>query len=65
MLGSQLTGSRKAFINFNSDLLKRKLPLVLNPKTTVVEILEDVEVDETMVEYLPGVERGRLRHRPR
>ncbi len=50
MLGPQLTGSRKTFINFNSDLLKRKLPLVLNPKTTVVEILEDVEVDETVVD---------------
>ena len=50
MLGSQLIGSRKAFINFNTDLLRRKLPLVLNPKTTVIEILEDVEVDEEMVQ---------------
>ena len=50
VLGSQLIGSRKAFINFNTDLLRRKLPLVLNPKTTVIEILEDVEVDEEMVQ---------------
>ena len=50
MLGSQLIGSRKAFINFNTDLLRRKLPLVLNPKTTVIEILEDVEVDEEIVQ---------------
>ena len=50
VLGPQLIGSRKAFINFNTDLLRRKLPLVLNPKTTVIEILEDVEVDEAMVE---------------
>jgi c-di-GMP-related signal transduction protein len=49
MLGPQLTGSRKAFINFNTDLLKRKLPFFLNPKTTVIEILEDVEVDETVI----------------
>jgi len=50
VLGSQLIGSRKAFINFNTDLLRRKLPLVLNPKTTVIEILEDVEVDAEMVQ---------------
>ncbi len=50
VLGPQLIGSRKAFVNFNTDLLRRKLPLVLNPKTTVIEILEDVEVDEEMVQ---------------
>ena len=50
VLGPQLIGSRKAFINFNTDLLRRKLPLILNPKNTVIEILEDVEVDEAMVQ---------------
>ena len=49
VLGPQLTGSRRAFVNFNTDLLKKKLPLVLSPQTTVVEILEDVDVDETVV----------------
>jgi EAL and modified HD-GYP domain-containing signal transduction protein len=50
VLGPQLTGSRKAFINFNADLLKKKLPLTLNPKTTVVEILEDVEADKAVTD---------------
>jgi EAL and modified HD-GYP domain-containing signal transduction protein len=50
VLGPQLTGSRKAFINFNADLLKKKLPLMLNPKTTVVEILKDVEADGPLID---------------
>jgi len=49
LLGAQLTGSRRTFINFNTDLLKRRLPFVLSPKTTVVEILEDVQVDDTLL----------------
>jgi len=50
VLGTQLTGTNKAFINFNLDLLKKKLPLRLRPETTVIEILENVAVDSTVVE---------------
>jgi c-di-GMP-related signal transduction protein len=48
ILGPQLIGSSKAFINFNRDLLERRLPLILRPDVTVVEILEDVEVDHVV-----------------
>ncbi len=50
VLGAQLTGKNKAFINFNLDLLKKKVPLTLRPETTVVEILEDVAVDDALLE---------------
>jgi EAL and modified HD-GYP domain-containing signal transduction protein len=50
VLGTQLTGTNKAFINFNVDLLKKKLPLTLRPETTVIEILENVVADSTVVE---------------
>lgn len=50
VLGTQLTGTNKAFINFNLDLLKKKLPLRLRPETTVIEILENVAADSTVVE---------------
>ncbi len=50
VLGTQLTGANKTFINFNLDLLKKKLPLTLRPETTVIEILENVVADKTVVE---------------
>ena len=51
VLGTQLTGTNKTFINFNLDLLKKKFPLLtLRPETTVIEILENVAVDSTVVE---------------
>jgi len=51
VLGTQLTGTNKAFINFNLDLLKKKFPLhTLRPETTVIEILENVVADKTVVE---------------
>ena len=50
ILGTQLTGANKAFINFNLDLLKNKLALALRPETTVIEILEDVVADRTALE---------------
>ena len=45
-----LTGGGKAFINFSKDTLLNDLPMILPPKTTVVEVLENVEVDEHVVE---------------
>ena len=45
-----LTGGGKAFINFPKDTLLNELPMILPPKTTVVEVLENVEVDEHVVE---------------
>jgi c-di-GMP-related signal transduction protein len=50
ILGAQLTGSKKVFINFNRHLLKNRKALVLNPQTTVIEILEGVEADGELIE---------------
>ncbi|MEO0249958.1 MAG: HDOD domain-containing protein, partial [candidate division WOR-3 bacterium] len=48
MLGSQtLTGRKKAFINFTKELLVSGIGLSLPHDQTVVEILEDVEPDES------------------
>jgi c-di-GMP-related signal transduction protein len=49
VLGTRLTGTNKAFINFNLDLLHQKAPLTLRPENTVIEILEDVAADKTVV----------------
>lgn len=49
VLGPQLVGSKRAFINFNKTLLERKTALSLNPASTVIEILEDVETSKEVV----------------
>ena len=51
ILGTQLTGTSKAFINFNLDCWKRSFPSTLCPETTVIEILENVVVDSTAIEF--------------
>ena len=42
-----LTGQKKAFINFTKNLLVSGVPMTLPPQQTVIEILEDVEPDES------------------
>ena len=37
-----LIGTKKAFINFTENLLKRKIPLLLPKENMVIEILEDI-----------------------
>jgi c-di-GMP-related signal transduction protein len=49
VLGTQLTGTNKAFINFNLDLLKQKVPLALRPENTVIEVLENSTADPAVV----------------
>ncbi len=39
----ELVGDHRSFINFTQNLLLNKVPLLLPPKKTVVEILEDTE----------------------
>ncbi len=46
---TKITARKKAFINFTYDLLLRRIPLLFDNKTTVVEILEDVEADSSIV----------------
>ncbi len=44
-----LTGGRKAFMNFTRNLLMQQYVTLLPSKQAVVEILEDVRVDESLV----------------
>ena len=50
VLGTRLVGANKAFINFNLDLLQRRIPLMLHPENTVIEILENVTGGTAVVE---------------
>jgi c-di-GMP-related signal transduction protein len=50
MIGSRLTRSKKAFINFNRELLQKRSAFHLQPESMVIEILEDVEADEEIIE---------------
>ena len=50
MIGPRLTRSKKAFINFNRELLENRSAFSLHPESTVIEILEDVDVDEAIVD---------------
>ena len=44
-----LLGGKLSFINFTQNLLTQKVPLLLPKKTTVVEILEDIEPSTDLV----------------
>ncbi|MGC4019136.1 MAG: HDOD domain-containing protein [Muricomes sp.] len=46
----ELTGGRKAFINFPRDVLLQDIPSLLPVESTVIEILERVEIDEDVVD---------------
>ena len=46
----ELTGGGKAFINFSKDMLLDDIPMLLPAQSTVVEVLERVEIDEDVVE---------------
>ncbi|RJP75452.1 MAG: HDOD domain-containing protein [Desulfobacteraceae bacterium] len=45
----QITGGRKAFINFTENLIIQELPLLFPHEKTVVEVLEDVRPLETVL----------------
>lgn len=50
VLGSQhLTGGKKAFINFTKNLLLSEIPGYLAKENSVIEILEDIQVDEKIL----------------
>ncbi|MFH1490908.1 MAG: HDOD domain-containing protein, partial [Pseudomonadota bacterium] len=44
-----ITGSKKAFINFTQNLLVNRIPMMFPRKRVVVEILEDVEPEEEVL----------------
>ena len=45
----ELTGGRRAFINFTRNLLLEDVPSLLSPELMTVEILEDIEPDEPVL----------------
>lgn len=45
----ELTSGTKAFINFSQDMLIMEIPLLLPVDTTVVEVLERVEINEDII----------------
>lgn len=48
----KLTNQLPAFINFTKELLLDGYPYLLNPKDIVIEILEDVSLDKTLIKQL-------------
>lgn len=48
----KLTGKGRAFINFNKSLLKQEMPLLLDPRKVIIELLETIEPDEELYETL-------------
>ncbi|MBF0224467.1 MAG: HDOD domain-containing protein [Desulfobacterales bacterium] len=44
-----ITGGKKAFINFTQNLLIKEIPLIFPKETTVVEVLEDVEPTDEVI----------------
>ncbi len=45
----EITGGKTAFINFHRDTLIHRFPTSLDPSMVMIEILETVEVDETLI----------------
>ncbi|HXL04943.1 MAG: HDOD domain-containing protein [Firmicutes bacterium] len=45
----RLTGGKRAFINFTEELLRQSIPIALPKETVVIEILESVQPDETII----------------
>ncbi len=45
----RLTGGKRAFINFTDELLRQPIPSALPKETLVIEILETVKPDETII----------------
>lgn len=46
----ELSEGKRCFINFTEGLLKIKLPSYFNPRSIVVEILEDVPISQELIE---------------
>ncbi len=50
MHSRELTGGTNAFVNFSQDMLVKEIPLLLPSDSTVVEVLERVEINEDVIE---------------
>lgn len=49
MHSNELTGGTRAFVNFSQDMLIKEIPLLLPMDSTVVEVLERVEINENVI----------------
>jgi EAL and modified HD-GYP domain-containing signal transduction protein len=57
-LGAQLTGAKRVFINFGREALIQRMPFVLRPESTIIEVLEDVEADDVILEVCRDLKRA-------
>jgi c-di-GMP-related signal transduction protein len=58
LIGLQtITGGRRAFINFTHNLLSQEYATFLSPEQAVIEVLEDVEPDETAVQACKSLKK--------
>lgn len=48
----KLIGRGKGFINFNKSLLEKEMPLLLDPRKVVIELLETIKPDGALYEAL-------------
>lgn len=50
-----ITNGKKAFVNFDGNLLRGEYPELLSPDFLVIEVLEDVIVDEELIEKIAHI----------
>lgn len=48
----RLVGEEKAYFNFEANLIKKGIIELLNPEKIVIEILENVSIDSTLIEEI-------------
>ncbi|MBU3155582.1 HDOD domain-containing protein [Clostridium estertheticum] len=53
----EVTGGKKAFINFTENILKSDIFMVLPPETVIIEILENIEPTEEIVELCTNLKK--------
>ncbi|HPI92168.1 MAG TPA: HDOD domain-containing protein [Deltaproteobacteria bacterium] len=53
----QITGGKRAFINFTRELLVKKIPLIFPSEITTVEVLEDIVPDESVIDSCREISR--------
>ena len=53
----EVTGGKKAFINFTENILKSDIFMVLPPETVIIEILEDIEPTEEIIDLCKNLKK--------
>jgi len=48
----QIVDDKRAFINFDADFIRSDLPELIESHRLIIEVLEDVEVDESLIERI-------------